>query len=109
MNERECFDSLPGLVRLQMANQVPANVSPDLTGFWNSFLHAILAEVARACINRLLHCSWIKCLGDGDEGYIFGVSTGSFGRSRDLFADSREPLSDLFGHRARILSAAVRW
>src|SRR5258708_33246290 len=108
MNDPKCFNCLPGLVRLRMTYQGPANVSSDLTGFCTASLHAVLAEVARTCIDRLLNCRRIECLGDCDEGYIFVASTSSFGRPRDLFADSRKPLSYLFRHRVAILSAAIR-
>src|SRR6266404_1178414 len=106
MNHPKCFNCLPGLVRLEMTYQVPANVPADLRCFCDPFLHAVLAELARTRINRLLNCRWTECLGDGDEGYVFGISAGALGRLRDLFADSRKPLSNLFRHRVAILSAA---
>jgi len=56
MNDLKCFNGVPDFVRLEMPYQVPANVSTDLADFPNSFLHAVLTEIARARINRPLNC-----------------------------------------------------
>jgi hypothetical protein len=82
-----------------MTDQVPSNRACNLTGLGDTFLHAILAQVANTRIYRLLYCSWVECLGDSDEGDLFGASIGALGGSRNLFKYSRQPLSYLFGHR----------
>ena len=93
LDHRERRRRLPGLVRLQVAEEMP----PDLEGrsmseiFCRRFLDTVLAEVALAGGVGLADRVDGKGLGNGDEPDGGGVPAGRPGRGVDARADLGQP------------------
>ncbi len=96
MNAVEWLRGLPGLVRLQVAYQVP----PDLTfgrslDLLQGFLHAVLAEVLLARGGRRPDVIEAECFGNGNEPYRRRVPTGGPRRGCQPRADRVEIACDI--------------
>jgi hypothetical protein len=88
----------PGLVRLQVADEVPADV--EIGGpihFLERFLNFVFAEIDLPGFGGDANEFHGKRLGDGDEANSGGVATGPAGSPRDSNADISQPGSERSG------------
>lgn len=89
-------DGLPGLIRLQVPDEVPFDTLPaDRLDLWLGLLDLIFAKAREPRFDSLKQ-NWNRlCLADGDELYIGSIAAGARGRllgSRPHFGEIRRKI-----------------
>ena len=110
MDRVETRAGLPRLVRLQVADQVPAEGrSAVRVHLLERFLDLVLAEVDLAGVGGGADVVGGEGLGDGDEADGGGVASGPAGGARDAIANAGQPGAERGGidHTGYFLSCAT--
>src|SRR5262249_14867321 len=99
MHRVETRAGLLGLVRLQMTDEMPADVRraaarAERVDLRQRLLHLVLTEIDLAGRGGLAHVLDRKCFGNGDEADRGGVASRTAGGPRDARADVRQPCGD---------------
>ena len=98
MHDVESGRSLPGFVRLEVADEMPAQREICcLRHLQQTFLDPVFAEVDLACGGGGPYDVRGEGLGDGDQADGAWIASDPAGRAGDAFADIRQPGADACG------------
>src|SRR5256885_454670 len=92
MDHVEARSGFPGLVRLQMADQVPPNRQVGCpVHLFKSFLKLVFSEIDLAAVGDGSDVVCGEGFRDGDQSNACRVASGPASRSRDSVADIGQP------------------